>query len=185
MKYTRTSLVQQLKEDKALKYLFFWGHTPSRTGEITATCFSQWWDQHPFVSEGNTYRSAEHYMMAGKALLFGDEEKHQEILNCNSPAEAKKLGREVRNFDQEKWVAARCEIVVKGNELKFSQHPELKDYLLGTQSRVIVEASPRDRIWGIGMGRNHEFASFPEKWRGENLLGFCLMEVRDQLKEVS
>ncbi|MEO1450326.1 MAG: NADAR family protein [Bacteroidota bacterium] len=182
MQYTRNWLIQQADSQSRLKYLHFWGHKPAPDGLITATCFSQWWEGHPFDENGHTYLTTEHYMMAGKARLFKDDEMLVQILACESPGEAKKLGRQVRNFDQETWKMHRCDIVIQGNYLKFSQHQGLKTFLLQTGERIIVEASPRDRIWGIGMGRNNENAENPEKWRGSNLLGFCLMEVRDRLR---
>lgn len=184
MKYTRNWLIEKDAKKQPtdpLDYLLFYGHQASKDGAITTSCFSQWWSFHPFNSEGNTYLTAEHFMMAGKAKLFKDEEMLAAILGSSTPAEAKALGRKVKQFDQQKWEEKRCEIVVEGNYLKFSQHEDLKTFLLHTGSQIIVEASPRDRIWGIGMGRNNEFATQPANWRGRNLLGFCLMEVRDKL----
>lgn len=183
MKYTRNWAIEQFALEARVKYLHFWGHTPSKDGSVSASCFSQWWEGHSFTESGHTFLTAEHYMMAGKARLFQDEKMLAEILASSSPGEAKALGRKVRNFDQETWKKHRCEIVIQGNYLKFSQHPELKSFLIQTGDRILVEASPRDRIWGIGMGRNHENAENPALWRGSNLLGFCLMEVRDQLRE--
>lgn len=122
-------------------------------------------------------------MMAEKARLFEDEETLSKILNCNSPAEAKKLGRQVRNFDDKMWKAHRYEIVKRGNIYKFSQNEDLKTFLLKTENRVLVEASPYDRIWGIGLSKNSDKANYPEQWRGLNLLGFVLMEVRDEILE--
>ena len=120
-------------------------------------------------------------MMAGKARLFGDMAIHAEILKAPHPKQAKELGRKVKGFDEETWVARRFDLVVAGNEAKFAQHPELKAFLLGTGQRVLVEASPVDRIWGIGMKGDDENAEKPQKWRGLNLLGFALMEVRERL----
>ena len=92
------------------------------------------------------------------------------------------MGREVRGFDDARWCEARFEIVVQGNLAKFSQHPALGDYLLSTRDQVLVEASPVDRIWGIGLAADDTKASRPEQWRGLNLLGYALMEVRDRLR---
>lgn len=181
MKYNRDWLIEEIGKGNAFKYLLFWGHSPTKDGSINRACFSQWWEGNPFTEDGITYQTAEHYMMAGKASLFDDEEVLSQIIESKSPGEAKKLGRMVRDFDQEIWEARRCEIVVQGNYLKFSQHDSLLEFLLNTQNRVIVEASPRDRIWGIGMGGNDPNAEIPMNWRGQNLLGFCLMEVRDKL----
>jgi ribA/ribD-fused uncharacterized protein len=185
MKYDQRWLLNELDQGQKFKYLFFWGNEVSRDGSITASSLSQWWEGHPFTEASNTYLTAEHYMMAGKARLFGDEENLAKILQAVHPAEAKKLGRQVRNFRHETWLSHRCEIVIRANQLKFSQHPALKEFLLNTQDRILVEASPYDQIWGIGLAEDHAFAAVPEKWQGINLLGFCLMEVRDTLRQNS
>lgn len=181
MKYNLNWLLQKVTLEERVKYLFFWGHQPTKDGSIQASCFSQWWDGHPFEEDGIIYTTAEHYMMAGKAKLFEDNEIWEQIIACETAPEAKQLGRNVRNFESSIWEQNRCAIVTKGNELKFGQHDELKTFLLGTGERVIVEASPRDRIWGIGIGKDHASAEQPVQWQGQNLLGFCLMEVRDLL----
>ncbi|MBF4471667.1 NADAR family protein [Flavobacterium sp. HJJ] len=178
MKYSLEKLVAQNSENK---YVFFWGHQPSKDGTITKTCFSQWWIS-PFVVEGITYKTAEHWMMAKKAELFNDQEVLEKIIQANSPAEAKKLGREVRNYVDSLWLKNRFEIVKQGNFNKFNQNPDLKEFLINTKERILVEASPVDSIWGIGMATDHKNINNPEKWRGLNLLGFALMEVRDELK---
>ena len=121
-------------------------------------------------------------MMAKKAELFKDDEVLEKIIQCNSPAEAKKLGREVKNYDDKLWLENRYEIVKQGNFYKFSQNLDLKNFLLNTKDRVLVEASPVDPIWGIGMAEDHKDVLNPEKWKGLNLLGFALMEVRDELR---
>ncbi|GAA1971630.1 NADAR family protein [Kitasatospora viridis] len=162
------------------KYLFFWGHRPQRDGSIGSGSLSQWWPA-PFEVGGVRYASAEHWMMAGKARLSGDEEIVPRILAARSPAEAKKLGRLVRGFREEAWEAARFELVVEGNVAKFGQDPALRAYLLGTGNRVLVEASPVDRIWGIGLAAEDERAGDPARWRGLNLLGFALMAARERL----
>ncbi len=179
MKYTVQTLLESI--DEKVKYLFFWGHTPNKDGSIGKSCFSQWWEQ-AFEVEGITYNTAEHWMMAGKARLFNDEEILAKILVAKSPGEAKKLGRKVRNFDGKIWNQKKYQIVLEGNIHKFSQHDDLKTFLLNTNNRVLVEASPYDAIWGIGMTQNHEDAAYPEKWKGQNLLGFALMEARDFIR---
>jgi ribA/ribD-fused uncharacterized protein len=164
------------------KFLFFWGHQPSKDGTITKTCFSQWWESS-FLAEGIEYKSAEHWMMAKKAALFNDEEIFEKIIHCKSPAEAKKLGRAVQNYNDAIWLEKRFEIVKNGNLHKFSQSKDLKTFLLNTNERIIVEASPVDPIWGIGMASDHKDINNAEKWKGLNLLGFALMEVRDELRK--
>ena len=163
------------------KFLFFWGHQPSKDGTITKTCFSQWWKSSFIVNEIE-YKTAEHWMMVKKAELFGDKEMAQKILDSKSPAEAKKWGREVRNYDDVLWLANRYQIVKEGNLHKFNQNKELKEFLLQTKNRILVEASPVDAVWGIGLASDHENAKQPKLWKGLNLLGFTLMEVRDELR---
>ena len=162
------------------KWLMFWGHRPQRDGGVGAGALSQWWPS-AFTVRGVRYTTAEHWMMAGKARLFGDEASVPRILAARTPAEAKNLGRLVRGFDEERWNAARFELVVAGNTAKFGQDPALRDYLLGTGGRVLVEASPLDRVWGIGLAATDERAQDPGRWRGLNLLGFALMEARERL----
>jgi ribA/ribD-fused uncharacterized protein len=162
------------------KYLMFWGHRPRRDGGVGAGCLSQWWPA-PFEVDGVEYATAEHWMMAGKARLFGDEETAARILSASTPGEAKKLGRLVRCFDEGRWVRHRWSLVVEGNVAKFGQDPALRAFLVGTGPRVLVEASPLDRIWGIGVSAGDERAADPARWPGLNLLGFALMEARSRL----
>lgn len=180
MIYSNNWLLAELEDGAPMKYLFFWGHRAAKDAAITASCFSQWWPCE-FTHDGISYRSAEHWMMASKARLFGDSEIEQRIIAATSPAAAKKLGRKVRGFDPEIWDDRKSEIVVEGNLLKFGQDERLKNFLLQTAPRVIVEASPVDAIWGIGLAADDPRAQHPAEWPGENLLGYALMEVRRQL----
>ncbi len=161
-------------------FLFFWGHQPSKDGALSNSCLSQWW-LGEFEVEGITYKSAEHWMMAKKAELFNDSEILEKILQSSTPAEAKKLGREIKNYDDAVWIKNRFNIVKQGNLHKFSQRKDLKSFLIGTKNQILVEASPVDFIWGIGMASNDENSKNPSMWKGLNLLGFALMEVRDEL----
>jgi ribA/ribD-fused uncharacterized protein len=179
---TREQLTTALRSGHSVKYLFFWGHTPRPDGAPSAACFSQWFEGAPFSVDGTGYATAEHWMMAAKARLFGDAEAEAAAVAAGGPGEAKKVGRLVRGFDEDVWVRERFRLVVTGNVAKFEQHPAHSAFLLGTGERVLVEASPRDRIWGIGLGAKNERASDPEQWRGENLLGFALMAARAQLR---
>ncbi len=97
---------------------------------------------------------------------------------AKSPGEAKAIGRRVKNFCQSTWEAHRFDIVVTASAAKFGQSDDLRAYLLGTKQRVLVEASPRDKIWGIGLAADDEHAENPYKWKGLNLLGFALMQAR-------
>lgn len=159
-----------------LKYLFFWGHQPGKNG-VTASCFSQWYGA-PFVIDGERYPTAEHFMMAEKALLFGDHVTKEQILKAPNPGAAKALGRQVRGFDEATWLRHRFSIVVRANEAKFAQNPELGQFLRQTGDRILVEASPVDRVWGIGLAQDYEKVNNPNQWRGLNLLGFALIQVR-------
>lgn len=164
-----------------MKWLHFWGHRPHPAGHLSASCLSQWWPA-PFVVDGVRYATAEHWMMAHKARLFDDPEAERAALAAASPAQAKKAGRLVRGFDEEVWRHERFGIVVEGSVHKFASDPALKAFLLGTGTRVLVEASPVDRIWGIGLAADDPRAMDPDRWRGENLLGFALMEARERLR---
>ena len=177
---TKQDLCDRLNHGERVKYLFFWGHQPNADGSIGKSCFSQWYEAS-FELEGVKYKTAEHYMMAEKARLFGNGDILAQVLAANHPGEAKKLGRLVQGFKQEVWLEHRFDIVVKGNVGKFGQNLELKQFLINTGDRILVEASPRDRIWGIGLGQNNPNAENPFKWRGENLLGFALMATRNTL----
>ncbi|MFL5730576.1 MAG: NADAR family protein [Cytophagaceae bacterium] len=181
MKYDIQWLLGKKEKGENPKFLFFWGHQPAKNGQLSATCFSQWWIS-PFEHEGINYNTAEHWMMAEKARLFGDQEILDKIVKAESAPEAKKLGRMIRDFKEDKWLEKRYGIVLQGSLHKFGQHQNLKEYLLNTSDRIIVEASPVDRIWGIGLTADSAKASDPAQWNGLNLLGFALMEVRDILR---
>lgn len=180
MIYSLEALRKAYDEGQTYKFLFFWGHTPPADGIINQSCLSQWW-MADFIVDGVTYSCAEQYMMAEKARLFQDEEMLKEIMAAKTPKEMKAYGRAVRNFDQSVWGSRCYDIVKAANRAKFSQNPAMLEFLLRT-GRILVEASPRDRIWGIGMGKNNPDAEHPAKWRGKNLLGFALTEVRDELR---
>ena len=177
---TRESLIAAIQEGYRADYLFFWGHTRKDTSRVNKTCFSQWYES-PFEDNSVLYPTAEHYMMARKALLFNDEEAHQRILHATDPKTAKKIGREIRSFDPSTWDEHKIDIVVTGNTLKFQQHEELQRFLLSTGQQIIVEASPFDQIWGVGLREQEADVWNPTRWNGENLLGFALMTVRERL----
>jgi len=135
--------------------------------------------------DGLKYENAEHFMMHRKALLFAPEDTiTKEILSAGAPAphprDLRTLGRKVPNFSDKIWVAERYAIVLEGSYLKFTQNEDLKRQLLGTGTRELVEASPRDRVWGIGFGKDRA-ESVRERW-GLNLLGKALMETRGRIR---
>jgi hypothetical protein len=143
---------------------------------------SQWYSS-PFTHNEHTFNCAEQYMMLKKAMLFEDLDTAHKIMLSQDPREQKALGRQVKNFDADVWAYMAEANVIQANLLKFGQNIELWDYLRGTGNRELVEASPTDRIWGIGLGMGNPDRFDRSKWRGTNLLGECLMKVRAQLRE--
>ncbi|OHE98190.1 hypothetical protein CORC01_06558 [Colletotrichum orchidophilum] len=160
---------------------------------------SQWWTSNPFTQSHSssssssspsspspsptiTFKTAEHYMMHAKALLFSDTDVALSVLKADHPRKVKALGRKVRGFDERAWNENRERIVREGNLLKFRCAPELRRRLLATGERELVEASPMDRIWGIGFAPDKAPWSDRRRW-GLNLLGKVLMEVRTVLRE--
>lgn len=157
----------------------FYGHY-ARGRQPGPWTLSQWWPE-PFTHDGVTYPHAEAFMMAGKARLFGDTATLERILSERDPHRAKDLGRQVRGFDRGTWDAHAYDLVVEGNLAKFGTHDHLRRYLLSTAPAVLVEASPYDRIWGIGLRPEDPASRDVSRWRGQNLLGFAPTEVREQL----
>jgi ribA/ribD-fused uncharacterized protein len=174
------SLRDAVRSGARFDYLFFWGHTPRNRGAVGKECLSQWYPAR-FEIDGLSFPTAEHYMMHRKALLFGDHDTAEQILHAADARTAKALGRSVGGFVETTWREHRSSIVIEANDAKFSQSPELREFLLNTAPRVLVEASPSDRVWGIGLAADDERAENPLTWRGLNLLGFALMDVRDRL----
>jgi len=165
--------------------IFFYGHKSGQHAFL-----SQFYQPATFVevTEGveEVFYCAEQYMMAGKARCMGDEATRALIMACGSegrcdPKVFKRLGREVRNWDEARWVAFRSRIVERGSYLKFSHNPELARDLVATGDLTLVEAAPRDRIWGIGLSIK-EALKKRESWRGLNLLGKALEVARTALK---
>ena len=181
MKYNLIQLQSEFRKGKKLKYLFFWKPEKIGSGELAPGCLSQWWSAK-FIIKGITFSSTEQFMMAEKARLFNDLEIYNQILKCKSPVQFKQLGRKIKGFDEEVWKENRINIVYTGNLAKFKQNPELMGYLISTKKKIVVEASSHDSIWGIGLDENNEHIKNPLKWKGLNLLGFILMQVRDDLK---
>jgi len=152
------------------KYVYFW-----------AGPFSQWAESE-FTVAGIKYLTAEQWMMASKARLFGDTETLVKILETADPKTQKKLGREVSGFDPVIWERNRFAIVLAGSIAKFSQNENLKKVLMDTGTAVLVEASPYDNIWGIGMRENEAGIEDPTNWKGLNLLGQALTAAREYIR---
>lgn len=172
--------VETILQKENCDFIFFWGHT-SKEGVITKTCFSQWWKCN-FEIDNVSYCCAEQYMMAQKALLFGDAQAFEKIIKSKDPRKMKQIGREIVGYDDKVWNEHKYEIVLKANIAKFSQNEQLGKFLIETGENVLVEASPCDVIWGIGLKAGSKGIEDPRNWKGLNLLGFALMETRDKLK---
>jgi ribA/ribD-fused uncharacterized protein len=151
-------------------YVFFWG----------GIC-SQWYASE-FEIDGQKFTCAEQYMMYKKALLFEDEDVANAVMRTQNPREQKALGRKVRGFDKDKWEEVCREYVYEGNYAKFTQNPELLEELISYGDREIVEASPYDKIWGIGLHETSPDIEDKSKWQGTNWLGEAIMRVRNELK---
>jgi hypothetical protein len=154
------------------KHTFFWNDE-----------FSNW---HPseFTVQGMTFNCGEQWMMYGKAKLFGDDEAAALIMNSKDPREIKKLGKTVKNFDLEEWTNMSHELVKLGLREKYMQNEPLYLLLMSTGDTTLVEASPYDKIWGIGMSEDHPDVNDESKWQGENRLGVVLTELRDEFSRV-
>ena len=150
------------------KYYFFWHG------------FLSQWFRSPFTIDGVTYNCAEQYMMAEKARFFKDDEALKEIMKAVKPSEQKAWGRRVKNFIEHQWNAVARDVVHKGNIAKFTQNTELREKLLATEG-LLVEASPQDAIWGIGMDEFDKNVLDTSRW-GKNWLGETLTKVREELK---
>ena len=140
--------------------------------------FSNWYPCDITI-EGIKYFCVEQYMMAKKALLFGDLDIYQQIMKSADPGECKDLGKLVKNFVSSVWDKCKYEIVYNANYAKFHQNDDLMGKLIATGDEIMAEASPLDSIWGIGMAADNPNAKDPDLWNGENLLGNILMEIRD------
>ena len=123
-------------------------------------------------------------MMAGKARAFADYYTLEKIMAEKEPKKIKALGRKVTPFDGKVWDEVKHTLILNGNYAKFTQNQELRRFLLATGDQVLVEASPYDTIWGVGLGPDDPRVQDPAQWRGQNLLGFALMEVRDEIRRV-
>lgn len=146
--------------------------------------FSQWYRSSPdqFVIDGVTYNCAEQFMMAEKARLFGDKESLERIMRENHPKDQKAIGRQVKDFNVEKWDAISRNCVYLGNYAKFTQNKGLLLELMSTEGTTLVEASPTDRIWGIGRSMDDPLAYDKNQWLGKNWLGQVLTKLRDNIK---
>jgi len=178
---TKHDIAAEIAKGRVPTFVYFWD-CACKTPDAPGPHWLCQWFESPFEIDGQLYGTAEHFMMAEKARLFGDHATRELILNIDHPHMAKQLGRTVAGFDDATWTKHRIDIVRSGSMAKFRQNPRLLDYLTSTGNAVLVEASPVDPIWGIGLFDTHPNAKHPELWPGDNLLGFVLMQVREALQ---
>lgn len=164
---------------ETMEKLFFWGHT-EHGNNVTKACLSNFYPCE-FVFDGKDFKFSEQCFMWQKALLFNDFEIAEQILKETDVRKIKALGRKVKNFNNELWDKHKEDFMFNACYAKFSQNNELKDFLLSTGNREIIEASPVDNIWGIGFSSDKAMENI-DKW-GQNLLGKTLMKVREELRK--
>ncbi|CBJ25892.1 conserved unknown protein [Ectocarpus siliculosus] len=145
-------------------------------------CVFTQWEPALFEVDGVKYCSAEQYMMACKANVFGDTDIWNKIMSTSDPAQQKRLGKEVANYDHGIWNLCKVQFVLTGNYSKFTQNPGMCDQLLATGDKMLAEASQHDKVWGIGMDAFDPNVERHECWRGQNLLGKILMYVRNKIR---
>ena len=136
-----------------------------------------------FTVNGITFSSMEQYMMYQKAVCFKDEEIAEKILATTDVAVIKALGRKVKGYNDGYWNGVRQLLVYEGLKEKFTQNENLKKLLLDTEDSILAEGAVNDRIWGIGLSMKDSNRLESEKWRGQNLLGYAMMMVRNWIKE--
>ena len=161
----------------------FFENIPEREKIVTKNCFSNWY-LDSFRVNGRTYSCVEQFMMEKKALLFGDPGSAELIMQESDPANIKKIGRGIKNFDDEKWNRFKSRIVLTACWFKFAGSPDLREYILSTGNSLPVEMNPGDKIWGSSLAIDDPDRDDPAKWPGSNLLGTILVNVRDELRRV-
>ena len=173
------------REDTEINFVPFWGGVPDIKGVLDISCLSNWF-YRDMTYQGHVFLTAEHAMMWSKANYFNDTDAKQRILKVKTPREAKMIGREVRNFNQHRWSEDSYHLVGEVVHAKFTSqgNENLKAFLLNfPDNTIFIEASPYDKIWGVGMDRNHANIFNPDQWLGDNKLGFILTELRQTLSE--
>lgn len=150
-------------------FIFFWGGIYSQ------------WALKDIIINGITFNCCEQFMMYSKAKMFNDIDALNKIMMEKDPYIQKKIGRSVKGFDDSEWHKVSRDVVYRGNYAKFTQHKNLKQMLLETGTKIIVEASPYDKIWGIGMSSTNPHVTDMSKWKGKNWLGEAIMKVREEL----
>lgn len=141
------------------------------------------WYLSDFTVDGIKFSSMEQYMMYQKAVMFKDKDIASQILKTNDVARIKDFGRQVSNYNDSVWNGMRQIVIYKGLLEKFRQNEKLKKALLDTGDDILAECAVSDKIWGIGLSMKDSNKNDIKRWKGQNLLGFALMLVRNELRE--
>lgn len=158
--------------NKKDEFVFFWGGSFSNFSKVS----------EGVEYKGKIFPTSEHAFMYGKALQFKDLDIAKQLETAKTPKDAKRLGRKVKGYDDEVWSDVRYEIMKEVCLSKYTRSPYHKRQLLNTGTKELVEASPYDKVWGIGMSKDDNGVEDRRNWKGENLLGKVLMEVREEIK---
>ena len=180
MRYHLSWLIDKFDKGECPEVILFWGHVNKKNSRQGEFMLSQWYPS-PFSVNEIVYKSSGHWMMARKALLFGDRERFKKIIDAERPDEVRFHGRSIKDFDETVWSECKYDIVREGNFHKFNQNRKLRAYLMSTGNAVLAQANPTDKIWGIGLSAEAKNVINPYTWKGLNLLGFELMEIREYL----
>ena len=181
MRYHLSWLIDKFDKGEYPEVILFWGHVNDKHTRQGEYMLSQWYPS-PFSVNEIVYKSAGQWMMARKALLFGDREAYRKILEADRPDQVRCFGTDIENFDETKWSEWKYEIVREGNFHKFNQNKKLRSFLMSTGDAVLAEANPFDKVWGIGLSADAKYVQDPYAWEGTNLLGFALMEIREYFR---
>lgn len=165
-----------MKEERRNKMICF--HDPDKEYGFLSN-----WYMSDFIEDGRLYTSVEQYLMYGKAVVFKDEEMQQAILATHDVAKVKQYGRQVKGYNETVWNGLRQLVLYRGLWMKFSQNEELKQLLIDTGNDMLVECARTDKIFACGISIKDPMRFDMSKWTGKNLLGFALMDLRDQLKK--
>ena len=184
MRYHLTWLIDKFDKGQSPGIIFFSDHSKKQSSPYGEHMFSQWYPS-PFSVNEIVYKSAGHWMMARKALLFGDRKAFKRIIEADRLEEVRIVSHMVNNFDEATWSERKYDIVREGNFHKFNQGKKLRERLLNTGTAILAEANPADNVWGIGLSQDSRNAKDPYAWKGLNLLGFALMEIREYLRQIS
>jgi ribA/ribD-fused uncharacterized protein len=181
MRYHLSWLIDQFDKGEYPEVILFWGHLNHNHTKQGEYMLSQWYPS-PFSVNEAVYKSAGQWMMARKALIFGDRKSYKKIMDADTPDQIRFLGGSISGFDETIWSERKYEIVREGNFHKFNQNRKLRAYLMSTGNAVLAQANPFDKVWGIGLSAEAKNISDPYTWEGLNLLGFALMEIREYLR---